>query len=337
MSCPVCRKVLTIPYEGLDGLPHNFFIQNLIDAREASNKQSSDVLCEACEKDVEVIKGNIPPATIYCVDCNQRLCTSCSRARRGMRDPHQVKELGSEMTLQTTQQLGSSCDQHTGKQLELYCFDCKVNVCKKCFAVKHNRHKCGEVAKVAKDIAKSFKSDVKRISSRISQFQSSAIRTDEEERKLTRFAQDVETLVKQKGEVLKRTVDKQVEHLLGEVQTFKKKGQKEVASRKDRLEFGIMTMESFTVYARELMCKGSLCDITRAADDMHVRANELLQTYVTPVDYCAPGIKFVPMNTDEFTNQNLIGIVLTSKDAGKFLWTDGLAHTLSCMFSVVLR
>ena len=142
--------------------------------------------------------------------------------------------------------------------------------------------------------------------------------------------------MKQKGEVLKRTVDKQVEHLLGEVQTFKKKGQKEVASRKDRLEFGIMTMESFTVYARELMCKGSLCDITRAADDMHVRANELLQTYVTPVDYCAPGIKFVPMNTDEFTNQNLIGIVLTSKDAGKFLWTDGLAHTLSCMFSCLL-
>ena len=115
VSCPVCRKELEIPDDGLDALPHNFFVQNLIEATDASNQQWNTELCEACEKDVEETGRNIPPATMYCVNCNQKLCRRCSRAHRAMRDPHQVKELGTELNLQR----GSYCDQHTGKQLEL--------------------------------------------------------------------------------------------------------------------------------------------------------------------------------------------------------------------------
>ena len=88
MSCPVCRKELAIPDNGLDALPHNFFVQNLIDAREASSKQPGDALCEACENDADDAEGSIPQASMYCVDCNQKLCKRCSRAHRAMRDPH---------------------------------------------------------------------------------------------------------------------------------------------------------------------------------------------------------------------------------------------------------
>jgi len=71
VPCPVCRKELTIPDEGLDALPHNFFVQNLIDAREASSEQLGPVLCEACLNESEENEENISPATMYCVDCNQ--------------------------------------------------------------------------------------------------------------------------------------------------------------------------------------------------------------------------------------------------------------------------
>jgi len=78
-----------------------------------------------------------------------------------------------------------------------------------------------------------------------------------------------------------------------------------------------MAMESFTAYSLELMSKGSPCDITRAASELHARADELLKFYVTPVDYCVPVIKFVPMNIDELTErvgggQNVIGRVVIS-------------------------
>ena len=117
-------------------------------------------------------------------------------------------------------------------------------------------------------------------------------------------------------------VDGQVDSLLKHLQTFERASQKEVANRRDGLELGIVVMESFTAYSRELMSKGSACDITRAAGELHARADELLKTYVTAADYCAPGVKFVPMNIDELAgsrgdDQNLVGCIRTTNGDGK--------------------
>jgi len=318
VPCPVCRKLLKIPYEGLRGLPHNFFVQNLIDARWASDERPGVVLynCESCQKDSEEIEGGIPPATTYCVDCNQKLCRRCSRPHKAMTDPHQVLEADFN-DVEQIQQRGSRCQQHAGKQLELYCFACKINICRDCFAVRHTKHKCLEVKTVAEDLAESFKRDAQQLSTRISEFHAAMMQTDAGEKRLMRDVQGVDTSVRQRGETLKHTVDSQVDNLRRQLETFKTASQKELASRKDGLELGITAMESFTAYSLELMSKGSPCDITRAASELHTRADELLKTHVTPADYCAPVVKFVPMNIDELTesrdvDKNLIGRVLTS-------------------------
>jgi len=236
--------------------------------------------------------------------------------------PHQLKELGAELSIELIQQRGSYCEQHAGKLLELYCFDCKINVCMKCFAVAHTQHKCREVEQVAVDLVRSTKADTEQVTTRISKFHSAMTQTDDGENSLKRAVLDVKTSVKQRGEALKRTVDRLVDTLLGQLETFEKATQKEVANRRDGLELGIAAMESFTAYSRELMSKGSACDITRAAGELHARADELLKTYVTPAHYCAPGVKFLPMNIDELTgsrgdDQNLIGRILTSDSDGR--------------------
>ena len=323
VPCPVCRKELTIPDEGLEELPHNFFVQNLIEAREASTEQPSVMLCEACEKYCDESEGNISEATTYCMDCGQKLCKPCSRPHKAwIGGPHQVKELGPELNIDLIQQRGSYCGQHGAKLLEFYCFDCNVSICRECFADEHTQHKCGIVKKVAQDFADSSKEDVLQVSSRISEFRAAMMQTDEGENELIRAIHDVDTSVKQKGEALRNMVDGQVDSLLKHLQTFERASQKEVANRRDGLELGIVAMESFTAYSRELMSKGSACDITRAAGELHARADELLKTYVTPADYCAPRVKFVPMNIDELTgshggDQNVIGRVLTSDIDGK--------------------
>ena len=323
VPCPVCRKELAIPNEGLEELPHNFFLQNMIDSREALGKPAGEALCESCENDSDETEGNIPVATMYCVDCNQKLCKHCSRPHRAMKGgPHQLKELGAELSIELIQQRGSYCEQHAGKLLELYCFDCKINVCMKCFAVAHTQHKCREVEQVAEDLVRSTKADAEQVSTRICKFHLAMTQTDDGENSLKRAVLDVKTSVKQRGEAVKRTVDRLVNTLLGQLETFEKATQKEVANRRDGLELGIVAMESFTAYSRELVSKGSACDITRAAGELHARADELLKTYVTPADYCAPGVKFVPMNIDELTgsrgdDQNLIGRILTSDSDGR--------------------
>jgi len=323
VPCPVCRKELEIPDEGLEELPHNFFLQNLIDSREALGKPADEALCESCEKDSDETEGNIPLATMYCVDCNQKLCKRCSRPHRAWKGgPHQLNELGADLSNELIQQHGSYCEQHADKQLELYCFDCKINVCMKCFAVEHTQHRCREIEKVAEDFVKSSKADMHQVSKRIFEFHAATTQTDDGESKLKRAVQDVKTSVKERGEALKRAIDRQVENLFGQLETFERASQKEVANRRDGLELGIVAMESFTAYSRELMSKGSACDITRAACELHARADELLKTYVTPADYCAPGVKFVPMNIDELAgsrgdDQNLVGCIRTTNGDGK--------------------
>jgi len=146
VPCPMCRKEFQIPSDGLDGLQHHFFIQQLVDIRGACSEEFDDVPCEVCSEESHGNSDKIPTATLCCVDCSQKLCERCSRPHRRMRGgAHQVKTLGVEVEQELIQLRGSSCDKHKDKQVELYCCDCNENICWMCSAVKHRSHNSIEV------------------------------------------------------------------------------------------------------------------------------------------------------------------------------------------------
>jgi len=98
VPCPLCRKEFEIPSDGLSGFQHNFVIQRLVDARKAASEESKEVPCEVCLEESGGDSQNIPTATTFCVDCNQKLCERCSVPHRRMKGgAHQVKPLGAEL------------------------------------------------------------------------------------------------------------------------------------------------------------------------------------------------------------------------------------------------
>jgi len=312
VACPVCRKEFQIPHAGVEALPHNFFLQNLIDARDASSQKAEEVLCEICvaaEKDED--ETEIPPATMYCADCNQKLCKRCSRCCSGKTRgaPHQVREIGAELTAELIQQRGSYCDQHKDERLKLYCLDCEINVCLMCFAVDHNGHKCADIGIVAGEFMERFDSDITSVSSRVDDFQVAIAQVDAENKKFVKALDANGTSVQQRQKAVNQITQKHVSRLLQELQTMKSRGVKEASNRSEELKLVLTSLESFKNYLAELVTKGSSCDITREATAMRSRAAELLQTYVVPSDYRAPCVSFTPMNVDELTNeeQNPIG------------------------------
>ena len=322
VACPVCRGKFQIPATGFQGLPRNFFVQNLIDARDAST-QKTDVLCEICAADNDGHGGEIPSATMYCVDCSQKLCKPCSRPHKMWRGgPHQVRTLGAELTAELIQKRASFCDQHKDERLKLYCHDCEVNVCLMCFAVDHSGHKCADVGKVADEFIKSFDADIGSMSSRIDDFRAAVTQVDAENTKFLCAVRESGTSVQKRSETVNKITKKHTTRLLQELETVKSDGEKEASSRKEELNLAITSLESFKVYLAELMAKGSPCDVTRAAKAMRSRANELLQTCVIPSDYCAPRVTFTPTNIDELTNegQNLIGRISLQTDLGGMIF-----------------
>lgn len=89
------RKEFPIPSDGLGGFQHHFFVQQLVDIQKAA---SSKVPCEVCLEESDEGSDKISIATMYCVDCTQKLCEQCCRPHRRMKSgAHQVIPLKTEM------------------------------------------------------------------------------------------------------------------------------------------------------------------------------------------------------------------------------------------------
>ena len=331
-TCPVCRKKFQILDAGVEALPDNFFEQNLMDAGDASSQTAEEVLCEVCvaaslqPHRLDEDEHEIEPATVYCTDCNLKLCRRCSRsccvkARGG---PHQVRPIGAELTAELIQQCGSYCDQHKDERLKLYCHDCEINVCHMCFSVDHIGHKCANIGIVASEIIEQFNSDIiMSISSHIDDLHAAMVQVDSENSKFVSALDEKGIYIQKRWEAVNQVTEKHVNQLMQELQMMKSDAVNEADNRSDELELAVTSLESFQIYLVELMTKGSPCDITRAAKTMHSRASELLQTYVIPGDYRAPDVVFTPTNIDELTyeGQNLIGrISLQTSHSGTIIY-----------------
>ena len=76
---------------------------------------------------------------------------------------------------------------------------------------------------------------------------------------------------------LKSLLDSHLSQLLDELNTIKDKRLKEIECKRDELERQCMVVESFKKYCEEMKEKGTACDISRAANDLHTRSDELVK------------------------------------------------------------
>ena len=318
VPCPLCRKMFKIPSDGLTGLQHHFFIQHLVDARNASSKSADEVACEVCLKECEESSEKIPTASVYCVDCKQMLCDRCSRPhRRWAGGAHQLRPLGPELEQELIQFRGSSCDKHKDEQVKLYCHDCDENICVLCFAVKHRNHESSEIPEVTSTFSSRIDDDDKKVSLRITDLRQ---RSEKTKNAVLTFAcnlEDAEKQIREAGDAAKRSVDDLVSECLLQLQSLKSDSAKEAEAVQEQLQSELVAMESFHAYSRELLDKGKPSDVTRAAGELHRRATELLDNDVTSAEYCPPDVTFTPADVKRLTLSKVIGklTVINNKDA----------------------
>jgi len=285
----------------------------LVDARNAASKSTDEVACEVCLEENKGSSEEISTATVYCIDCRQKLCERCSRPHRRMKNgAHQLKPLGAELEQELIQLRASYCDKHKDKQIELYCYDCDENICLMCSAVKHRNHNSGEIPEVAGSFKPRIDEDVKRIVSAVN-----AVRQRSEKMKqyALEFACKVESVHKkviEAGEAIKRLVDHQVSECISQLQSVKSDSDKRFEVAQEQLQLAIVAMESFHTYSRELLDKGRPSDVTRAASELHKRATELMDSDVTSVQYWIPHVTFSPADVTQLTSFQLIGKLSTT-------------------------
>ena len=296
--------------DGLKGLQHHFFIQQLVDARKVSSEEFREVPCVVCLEESEGSSEQIATATTYCVDCKQKLCERCSRPhRRWAGGAHQLKSLGAEVEQELIQLRAGACDKHKDEQVKLYCHQCNENICLICFAVNHTNHKSDEIPEVAKNFRSEIDAHDQRLLSSINYFRHHSEHINRDLGKFLNHVDITEKGIHKRGDEIKRLVDKQVGQLVSELQSVKSDTAKQAQAVQDRLQLALVAMESFHAYSRELLDKGRPSDVTREASELHARATELLQNDVTMFDFRPPHVTFKPADVAQLSRSNLVGDV----------------------------
>jgi len=167
MPCPLCRREFTIPDGGLLGIQKNFFMEKLLHARTISaGKEAQRLVCDACRSD-EVSETD-KPASMYCVQCQQNYCEQCSRSHSRMKAAadHVQMEIGKlPQKEEIVLKLPTTCDVHKDKELEVFCLECKLEICMMCFIKSHKTHDCSDIADVSADLRKQVQSDTDNVRS----------------------------------------------------------------------------------------------------------------------------------------------------------------------------
>ena len=319
LACPICRDEFTLGDKAVDGLPNNFFIADLLDAKKVEKDASEHTLCEVCSSE-NGSSAEVARATAYCTECGQFLCERCSYPHKRLKGGgHQILSLeevksGSKLT----RSKNSYCEKDPGETVKMYCMDCKVNVCVVCFATEHQHHKCKKIEVMAEEVGQQIDVDVDQLSQHVSEIQSKLHQLDLSSTTFSEHTNKVEMSVQQKAPEMKQLIDRQMNEILDEVQTVKQTVTKDVLSLRQNLETSLVAVESFTAYSKELRKKGKPCDLTKAASKLHNRAEELQNMPIASVDNCVPKVVFKPTDVRKIssvlgTTSNLIGELAVSK------------------------
>ncbi|XP_033098230.1 tripartite motif-containing protein 2-like isoform X2 [Anneissia japonica] len=132
LTCPTCSKSYHIPEGGLQELPPNTFLNNLLETIEQISEK--DQMKCVCRMEAQV--------KYYCQDCRQYLCSTCSDHHTNYRlfanhKMHLMEEVPSTRPCHMSALHPPLCSHH-GKPLEFYCTDCKTPICVNCTIMDHN-------------------------------------------------------------------------------------------------------------------------------------------------------------------------------------------------------
>ena len=276
VACPLCRKDFTLSSNGVGDLPKNFFVKKFLQMKELSSVESKTSPCETCSGD-EVSEKKA--ATVYCVECQQKLCQTCEQYHKKFKGTshHSIVNIGDKFEKETFfEALPANCDKHTGDPLRIYCLECELAICMMCYIKAHNSHKCSDVKEVADEFRNQMANDVEKTTAGVEKCRKMLESLEKEKNGFLRQVVKAGTEISKKAEQLKQMIDDNKEKLMNELLSMKQKRMKEIESLREEIDRQLLSMESYKKYVDEVRQKGTACDIARAASGLHNRADELL-------------------------------------------------------------
>jgi len=250
VPCPLCRKVFSVPLGGIQDLPTNFFMIQLLQLNQSEAiDMCKTTSCELCsELDVETV------ATAYCVECVQHFCDRCSLIHRKQKvsKSHQIvdaKDIPS--TKERIKNVVSYCELHPDKPVELFCYDCKNVTCLMCYVKKHNKHECTDIKEAAEKFSEQLKDDIEVAVKYTVKNQEEIQQIQVNKASFIEAVAATHMKISQRYEQLLCFIQSDQSDLLEELNVFTQKRLKELENKKEGVERQIVIVNS---RAPDLQC-----------------------------------------------------------------------------------
>ena len=284
MPCPLCRKEFAIPDDGLPGIQKNFFMDKLIHVRKISaGEKASPILCDMCSSDegrkATEAAGAAKPAVMHCFQCQQNYCERCSWSHTRVKSTaeHVQVEIGKKLQMEeiALKLPMENCDRHPDKLIELFCHECRLAICMMCFVKSHKSHDCLDIEEVSVDLRKQVSSDRDKAAELLEKAGRVLPRFDQEKKDFVKHLADIEDDINTAADKLIDAVQRDRAKLLSEVESIKVKRIKQLEMARQEVEQHMAALEIFKRYSETLLSSGTSCGVTRSADSLHNRADEL--------------------------------------------------------------
>ena len=170
MTCPICRKVTTLPDGDLTTLPPNFFMDNLKELITKETDGDEDEVKVTASADREMVICSLEDcqgeAVMYCTNDQEYLCQTCT-------DEHAVHRFTRKHLTLTAEEAKSKvasstkshhpCGRHPDQMLDMYCKTCEEIICSECCKTEHSDHNLGTLRPFVKPCEERLDTIMKRI------------------------------------------------------------------------------------------------------------------------------------------------------------------------------
>jgi len=318
MPCPLCRKEFAIPDDGLQSMQKNFLMEKLVRTRMVSAaKEVQSIPCDVCSSDEASVDIASKPASMYCVNCHQNYCDQCSRSHTRMKataDHEQVeivKRKQPQRDEPVLRQSAETCGIHRDEEIKVFCLECRVAICVMCLIKSHKTHDCSDIAEVSGDLRKQVKTDTDKVSKYLKKIGQVFPRLEKEQDDLIDHLTRTEGEINTAADKLISAVEHDRAKLLSEVESIKMKRVKQLETVRQEVEQHITALESLVRDSETLLSSGTDCDVTRSADSLHSRADQLVKLNIMSRmrRSSPPPAYFTPSAFQDRDATNIVGTV----------------------------
>ncbi|XP_019620502.1 PREDICTED: tripartite motif-containing protein 2-like [Branchiostoma belcheri] len=277
LECPTCRKPVSLPDQGVDGLKNNFYVSNLLDFAAVKKGAGPGVPCQVCE-------GGQDGGKSWCVDCATWMCGACTTVHRKLpgTKEHEVvpaEVLKAEKDVSKFQRK-RHCHKHKNQELVFYCESCNALVCTACTVVDHRPgtdHNPVEVSAIADDQKDKLRQLLSQVDPRLEEMQEALKEFDKEMMKLDSSRIESVNQATSYFQHLADLLQKREREILSQIDSTYRGIGKTLESQKEEVELGFARLASARTFCGQAVDHGDEMHLVEVGEQAQRRVEGLLQ------------------------------------------------------------